>query len=209
VNDLLAEQRRYYAARAPEYDDWWFRRRRYALDADTQATWDADVAEVERALDAVVGGSVLELAAGTGIWTRRLARGADRVVAVDANPEVLALNDAPVERVVADIFEWQPAEEFDLCFFGFWLSHVPDGHLDTFWALVRKALRPGGRVFLVDSGAGDPAHTSLSTVGVETRRLADGREFRIVKRYREPEDFPTLDLQETANGHFLYGGGVL
>jgi hypothetical protein len=32
VDRLLEEQRRYYHARAPEYDDWWFRRARYRLD---------------------------------------------------------------------------------------------------------------------------------------------------------------------------------
>jgi demethylmenaquinone methyltransferase/2-methoxy-6-polyprenyl-1,4-benzoquinol methylase len=211
MSDVLAEQRRYYAARAPEYDDWWFRRGRYALEADAQAQWDADVAEVEQALAPLVHGSVLELAAGTGIWTRHLARGADRVVAVDANPETLALNSAPAEHVVADIFDWRPTERFDLCFFGFWLSHVPDERFDEFWALVRSALRPGGRVFLVDSGAGDPAHTDPSGTGMETRRLADGREFRIVKRYWSPaklaERVPGLDVRVTANGAFLYGGG--
>ena len=61
---------------------------------------------------------------------------------------------------------------------------------------------------LHQNGAGDPVHAKLSDTGVETRRLADGREFKIVKRYRTPDDFPWLDLRETANGHFLYGGGV-
>ena len=32
VDRLLADQRRYYRERAPEYDDWWFRRAGYALD---------------------------------------------------------------------------------------------------------------------------------------------------------------------------------
>ena len=209
MSDLLAEQRRYYAARAPEYDDWWYRRGRYALDPETQAGWEADIAEVEHALAEVARGDVLELAAGTGIWTRALVRMADRVVALDANPETLALNTPEAEHVVADVFEWQPMEQFDLCFFGFWLSHVPDERLEEFWALVRKALRPGGRVFLIDNGAGDPAHASLSRTGVERRRLADGREFDIVKRYRGPEELPGLDVRITANGHFLYGGGVL
>jgi demethylmenaquinone methyltransferase/2-methoxy-6-polyprenyl-1,4-benzoquinol methylase len=208
VSHLLDEQRRYYAARAPEYEDWWYRRGRFELDADAKAAWDADVAEVERALAEVARGNVLELAAGTGTWTRQLVRHADRVVAVDANPEPLALNTPEAEHVVADIFKWEPAERFDFCFFGFWISHVPDDRLDEFWALVRRALVPGGRVFLIDNGAGDPAHTTLSDSGVETRRLADGREFRIVKRYRTSADFPWLDLRETANGHFLYGGGV-
>jgi SAM-dependent methyltransferase len=95
VERLLAEQRRYYSERAPEYDDWWFRRGGYALNAETAARWFADVSQLEAALDAFrPRGDVLELAAGTGIWTRRLLRLADRVTAVDAVPEVLELNRA-------------------------------------------------------------------------------------------------------------------
>jgi hypothetical protein len=47
VERLLSEQRRYYSARAPEYDDWWFRRARYRLDAESAEGWFADVAELE------------------------------------------------------------------------------------------------------------------------------------------------------------------
>jgi demethylmenaquinone methyltransferase/2-methoxy-6-polyprenyl-1,4-benzoquinol methylase len=218
---LLAEQRRYYAARAPEYDDWWFRRGRYALSAEAKARWDADVLEVEAALAAFrPEGRVLELAAGTGLWTRHLAQTASRLVAVDASEETLAVNrarvDGEVEYAVADLFAWKPPAEFDVCFFGFWLSHVPEARFDEFWRLVRSALRPGGRVFLVDSGAGDTAHTGVAAGGErELRQLADGREFAIVKRRWPPDELADrvrglgfeLALHETANGHFLYGAG--
>ena len=51
VERLVAEQR-YYRERAPEYDDWWFRRAGYALDAETEARWFADVRQLEAALEA-------------------------------------------------------------------------------------------------------------------------------------------------------------
>jgi demethylmenaquinone methyltransferase/2-methoxy-6-polyprenyl-1,4-benzoquinol methylase len=219
VTDLVGEQKRYYAERAPEYDDWWHRRGRYVLEPDALGRWRADVAEAEAALqDFASGGSVLELAAGTGIWTRQLVGLADRVVAVDANDETLALNTSEAELVRADVFEWEPAEPFDLVFFSFWLSHVPEERFDEFWSLVRAALAPGGRVFLVDSGAGDTAHTGTDQAnGEETRSLSDGRTFRIVKRRRRPDELAErvrpvgfeLDLHDTTNGHFLYGGGSL
>ena len=218
MSDLVAEQKRYYAERAPEYDDWWYRRGRYALDSDALARWQADAAEAEAALERFTsGGKALELAAGTGIWTRKLVRLADRVVAVDANAETLALNTSAAELVRADVFEWEPAERFDLVFFSFWLSHVPAWRFDEFWSLVRAALTPRGRVFLVDSGAGDTAYTGTAqSDGEETRSLADGRTFRIVKRRWRPDELAErvrplgfeLDLHDTANGHFLYGGGV-
>jgi demethylmenaquinone methyltransferase/2-methoxy-6-polyprenyl-1,4-benzoquinol methylase len=214
VSDLLGEQKRYYAERAPEYDDWWYRRGRYQLEADALARWQADVAELDAALEAFApGGSVLELAAGTGIWTRKLTRLAERVIAVDANAETLALNTAEAELVQADVFEWEPQEPVDDVFSSFWLSHVPEARFDEFWALVRSALRPGGRVFLIDSAptgrAGDDER--------QLRRLADGREFTIVKRYWQPEELAArvrplgfeLDLRVTANGSFVFGGGSL
>jgi len=220
VREVLAEQARYYAARAPEYDDWWFRRGRYAFEPGEQARWDADVAEAETALaDFGATGSVLELAAGTGLWTRQLARTASRLVAVDASEETLAVNrrrvDRDVEHVVADVFAWESPERFDLVFFSFWLSHVPAERFDGFWRTVRCALAPGGRVFLVDSGGVDPAQRDPGRGELQERTLSDGRTFTIVKRYWEPDELAErvrplgleLDLRATANGLFLVGGG--
>jgi demethylmenaquinone methyltransferase/2-methoxy-6-polyprenyl-1,4-benzoquinol methylase len=137
---------------------------------------------------------------------------------VDANAETLALNTTDAELVRADVFGWEPSERFDLVFFSFWLSHVPEERFDKFWSLVGAALVPGGRVFLVDSGAGDMAHTGTAQAdGEETRSLADGRTFRIVKRRWRPDELGErvrplgfeLDLRDTANGHFIHGGGSL
>lgn len=219
MSELLGEQKRYYAERAPEYDDWWYRRGRYELDPGALARWRADGAEAAAALESLGHQrSTLELAAGTGIWTRRLVEHADRVVAVDANAETLALNTPAAELVQADVFEWSAVEQFDLVFFSFWLSHVPEERFDEFWATVRDALATGGRVFLVDSGAGDTSHTGTNQADwEETRSLADGRTFRIVKRRWAPGELAErvrplgfeLVLRDTANGHFLYGSGAL
>ena len=151
MTDILATQKRYYSERAPEYDDWWFRRGRYELEADDKARWDADVAEVEQALAAFdPRGDVLELATGTGLWTRHLARTADSVVAVDSSREVLELNavrtGGNVEYVLADVFDWRPEAQFDVCFFGFWHSHVPEERLDEFWSFVKRRTSNGSRV---------------------------------------------------------------
>ena len=213
MSDVLAEQKRYYAERAPEYDDWWYRRGRYTRDAEHERRWLRDVAELEERLRTFAPrGDILELAAGTGIWTRRLVPTANRVVAVDANAETLALNTPAADLVVADIFSWIPPRQFDLVFFSFWLSHVPEEQFAEFWALVRSALRPDGRVFLIDSGppgiAGDG--------DLQVRQLADGREFTIVKRFWQPIELAErvgglgfeLDLALTSNGLFLHGGSA-
>ncbi|HEX6701828.1 MAG TPA: LuxR C-terminal-related transcriptional regulator [Gaiellaceae bacterium] len=221
VERLLAEQRRYYGERAPEYDDWWSRRARYHLDAESAEGWFADVAELEAELERFAPrGDVLELAAGTGNWTRRLVRHADRVTAVDAVPEVLELNraklGAAVDFVLADVFAWEPSRAFDVCFFGFWLSHVPSRRFEAFWQLVDRALKPDGRVFLVDNAhLGDPRHTVSASGEVVRRSLSDGREFDIVKRFWTPAELERelaalgwqLNADATANGHFVFASG--
>ena len=124
---LLDEQIEYYRARAAEYDDWFYRRDRYDRGEEHRQQWFAEAQEVRDALaTAAPSGNALELACGTGVWTRELLRSASRVVAVDASPEVVEINrrcvgEAPVEYVLADIFDWEPTSRFDFVFFGFWL----------------------------------------------------------------------------------------
>ena len=64
----------------------------------------------------------------------------------------IARGRAPDARFVeADIFNWEPDDTYDVVFFSFWLSHVPQDRFEWFWSLVDRALVPGGRVFLIDN----------------------------------------------------------
>jgi len=206
TGEVLAEQVAYYRARAAEYDDWWERRRGYDLGEQANRAWRVDAALLRDALDGFAPrGQVLELAAGTGIWTGELLRHADRVLAVDAAPEALAVNRAkhdgsPVSYVVADLFSWAPPRRFDAVCFTFWLSHVPAARWARFWALVDRALAPGGRVWFCDNAHPEHAvahgpHPYQGRVSRpqqagerRQRRLQDGRAFRIVKRYWHPQE---------------------
>ena len=192
---LLAEQIAYYRARAPEYDEWFLRQGRYDRGEEHRRLWFGELGAIEAALaEARPAGDVLELACGTGIWTRILARTATRMTAVDASSEVLAINAARpdtknVTFVEADLFRWAPTTTYDFVFFGFWLSHVPDERFDAFWMMVRNALRPTGTAFFVDSLATSSVTSpdqQIETGGTVERRLNDGRTFRIVKIFHEP-----------------------
>lgn len=216
---LLDEMIAYYRARASEYDEWWERRGRYNRGERWNARWFAEQDEVRQALDDFCpAGRVLELAAGTGIWTRELVRHADEVTAVDASPEVLALNRArigngQVRYVEHDLFTWEPDGLYDAVFFGFWLSHVPRRRFAAFWDLVVRSLAPRGRIFFVDSRDYDVAdRTSVPAEDLTTRQLNDGREFTIVKRFygaRELESaLQPLGIRaavRTTPSFFVYG----
>ena len=221
--DLLDEQVAYYRARAAEYDEWFLRQGRYDRGPGHRAQWCEEVALVEAALhEALPGGEVLELACGTGLWTRHLAEKHSRVVAVDASPEAITINRSRVssdvvEYVVADLFSWvPPSRQFDAVFFAFWLSHVPPARFETFWERVRAALKPGGTVFFVDSLLEQAStardHDQIDASGVVQRRLNDGREFRIVKVFYEPASLQRQLLDcgwrgwvRSSGRFFLYG----
>ena len=95
ADSVLDHQLAYYRARAREYDDWWFRTGRYDRGPEANARWFAEVAELEAVVERFdPRGEVLELACGTGLWTKRLVGVADHLTAVDAAPEVLELNRA-------------------------------------------------------------------------------------------------------------------
>ena len=223
---LLQDQIDYYRARAGEYDEWWFRTGRHDRGPELNARWRADVAAVEHALDswldATRPASVLELACGTGLFTRRIAPKVARLTAVDASPEVLAINRtrvaAPnVNYVEADLFAWRPPERYQAVFFSFWLSHVPEERFAPFWRSVSAALAPGGAAYLIDSAfdatSGAKDHVSPDRdSGIVTRRLNDGREFRIVKLFYTPDTLSArlaaagfaADIRQTER-YFIYG----
>jgi demethylmenaquinone methyltransferase/2-methoxy-6-polyprenyl-1,4-benzoquinol methylase len=205
IGGLLAEQVRYYRARAGEYDDWWFRRGRYDRGREANARWFAEAAQVQAAFDRFApAGEVVELACGTGLWTERLVAHANRVTAIDSSPEAIelarervgeapAIGKAPVEYVQADLFAWEAERLHDVCCFAFWLSHVPEERFASFWGKVRRALKPDGRVFFVDSAPSERASAAdhkLQADGEQTmlRRLADGSEYRIVKHWFRPAE---------------------
>lgn len=227
-NDILAEMAQYYRDRAPEYDEWFARQGRYDQGEAANAAWFADVAEAFAAFDAVgFTGEVLELAPGTGIWTERLLRTVDALTAIDIAPEMVAQNEAKVGKgrvryLLADLFAWQPDRQYDGVCFCFWISHVPEEQLDSFLHTVAAALKPGGKLFFIDSHPRikpkQPSATQLPPEPgsqVLTRTLNDGRAYRIVKNFLDPHALAArcaaagLEVRVHETPHaFIYGTGV-
>jgi demethylmenaquinone methyltransferase/2-methoxy-6-polyprenyl-1,4-benzoquinol methylase len=188
---VLAAQREYYELRAPDYAD-------VARPSDRRHRGEMPGELVRDLIERLeVAGDVLELACGSGGFTRELVRHAPSLTALDGSPTMLQINQrvvdasASVEYICADLFEWTPPRQFDLIFFGFWLSHVPPTHFDSFWSMVRTALKPGGRVAFVDEddrAKGHEVALSEGDVPTATRTLSDGQSFDIVKVFWKPSE---------------------
>lgn len=217
----------YYEARAAEYDDWYLRRGRYAHGPAQDAAWRAELDAATAWLDDLAfRGEIVELAAGTGWWTVRLAtRGA--LQACDATPgplerarDRLAAQGLRAHLHVRDAWA-APDRVVDALFTGFWLSHVPRPRLAAFLALARGWLRPGGRYAVIDS-LPDPSSGTVDRrpppgPDLSRRRLADGREFTIPKVHYTPDElevalheagFVGVDVRTTGRFFLLAGAAA-
>ncbi|HEY7132818.1 MAG TPA: class I SAM-dependent methyltransferase [Candidatus Limnocylindrales bacterium] len=211
----------YYEARAPEYDDWYLRRGRYEHGPIHDAAWNAELDAAGRWLDGLsMGGRIVELATGTGWWSPLLA-GKGELWCFDAAP-------APLERArqrllahglrahlhVRDAWAEPDGDPAGALFAGFWLSHVERDRTAAFLDLAGRWLAPGGRVAFIDSlpdpQSGAVDHDHVATDDRSLRRLADGREFTVVKVHRTADEVADAlraagfaDVAVTTTGRFF------
>lgn len=141
------------------------------------------------------GHTVLELACGTGFWTRLIADVADRVVATDINAEMIAmarLRALPADKVelrVADAYDLpQGLGDFTAVFIGFWWSHVKREDQEKFLAQLKAKVGKDILVVLLDDayveGSSDTvARTDQEGNTYQIRMAPDGERYEIPKTY--------------------------
>ncbi|HEY7341794.1 MAG TPA: class I SAM-dependent methyltransferase [Ktedonobacterales bacterium] len=211
---VLQEQVRYYRERAAEYAA--------TVLSDDDATVDSLAQELRAWPPNIMRRlapceQALELACGTGIWTRYLLTVARHILAVDASHEMLALNrakvaDARVRYQLVDLFAWETEAPVDLAFAALWLSHVPSERLPPMLLALRRAVRPGGQLCIIDEPDTSPVRPPVAeNPDLELRELRDGRQFQIVKIYRSPQHLKALCIDAgftqvtTIPGTYFFG----
>jgi len=218
--DLDAAMVDYYTARAGEYDDWYLRRGRYERGPIHDAAWNAELDAAGGWLDRLpIGGRIVELAAGTGWWSPLLASKGElwlydaAEAPLERARERLVAHNLRAHIHVRDAWAAPEGEPADAVFAGFWLSHVPRDRTGAFLETARRWLRPGGRLAIIDS-LPDPqsgaADHPPSTGDLAVRRLADSREFTIVKVHRSADEIETAlaaagyeSIEITTTGRFF------
>jgi protein-L-isoaspartate O-methyltransferase len=189
----------YYADRAAEYDEVYRKPERQD-----------DLGRLKQLLPPLVTGRrVLEVAAGTGYWTQVLATTAAGIVATDVNAETIAIaaqrgySPAPVALRTADAYQLHTVPgEFDLVFCGFWWSHIARADVPRFLAGVRARTGSGTALVLVDNRYVPGSNTPISRTRpdgdtYQRRRLADGREYEVLKNFPSREQL-AADLEPVA-----------
>jgi len=167
--------RAYYERRAPEYDDWWLGRGRYAgLD---RPGWHDEVEQLIGVLAGLPPARVLDVACGTGFLTRHL-RG--EVTGLDQSAsmlEITASRGAGIRTVQGDAVPLPFADgAFDRVLTGHFYGHLLTEERVAFLAAARRV---AGELVVVDSAErdGQPAEQW------QERILNDGSSHRVYKRF--------------------------
>jgi SAM-dependent methyltransferase len=188
--EVGADQIAYYRVRAPWFDDVYTCSGDYDRGPEANDRWRADLSEIEQALIASsLGGSCVELGAGTGYWSERVVEHVEHLWALDAVPEVLDIARGrlrpfgdKVTFEVVDLWRWRPTRVWDCALACFFFEHVPDEVFGDLLTTLHEALRPGGTVFVAEAAA----HSDEPQV--EMRRVVDSV-FHVVERRRTNEEF--------------------
>ena len=180
----------YYARRASEYERVYEKPERQA-DLLTLA---------EMLSNAFAGQSVLEVACGTGYWTRFIARTARNILATDINPETLNIarqkdfGFCNVTLQECDAYSLvNIRQQFEAGFNGFWWSHIPLQKITEFLESFNARLCSGARVIMIDNSYVTGSSTPISRRDengntFQLRRLQDGSEHEVLKNFPSAED---------------------
>jgi ubiquinone/menaquinone biosynthesis C-methylase UbiE len=107
-------------------------------------------------LDAGRGKTLLDLACGNGMLTRRLAERFDRITAVDFSGPLLATarrdyHHPRIEYILGDVLAFEfPESAFDCVLMYAALQYFSPAQAKQLLAGIRKALKPSGRILLGD-----------------------------------------------------------
>jgi len=184
----------YYSERAYEYDKTYLRPERQK-----------DIKKLHKLLKKLLSGHiVLEVACGTGYWTKTIVPVSKFITAVDINNKVLQIaknRKIPSDKVIFvqdDVYSLNKIQNnFSAGFAGFWWSHVLKSKLKGFLALFQSKLQSDALVVFIDNLRVKGSSTPIIRIDndgntYQIRKLEDGREYEILK------NFPTKkEIRET------------
>ena len=194
----------YYNDRAPVYD-------RVYQYPERQA----DLRFLEKYVPRQLFGlNVLEIAAGTGYWTRFISETAQSILATDLSLEALEeLKNRKlpgnVSIMALDAYKLEDIlHVFNGAFAGLWLSHVPKQRRREFVRGLHRNLIPGATILFIDNSAAQLERlpiTDRDPFGntYQNRVLDNGTSYKILKNFPSHEELLEIVKDVGDDAHYI------
>ncbi len=147
---------------------------------------------------------VLEIACGTGYWTKIISSVAKSITATDINNEVLKIAKNKLIKLKKVTFIQDDSYSlnkirgnFTAGFACSWWSHILVSKLNDFFNVFHSRLQPGALVIFIDNYYIAGSSIPISRIDNEgntyqIRKLQDGREYEILKNFPTRETFDEI-----------------
>lgn len=163
-----------------------------------------DTAALQEVIRESCSGTLLDVPCGTAFWLPAYSSSVDRVVLIDQSERMLAKARSRATDLGLDArctflhgnvltHPWNP-DEFDTMLVGFFLSHTDKSDEEAFFGQIRRGLKRGGSVVILDSIWNAQRAQSKPKEAIVRRSSKDGRRFDVYKRHFEASDI--LEMTE-------------
>ncbi len=208
----------YYNDRAKEYDAIFSGGGPASCKPDV---YKKDIAKLQEMLSKFGNGNVIDIGCGTGFWLQYYYMNCEKFTFLDISPNMLQkckyraeyynlLNQSAF--IQEDILKWNVSADvngnnkvytnnkeevstlqaYDCVFSGFVLGHFMTAQEELFFKKVKQLLKPGGKIFLIDNTWSKWRAKDEHKEDIEKRKLSDGREYLIYKKYFTKEEIQDI-----------------
>ena len=197
VKEMMME---YYDERAEEYDEIYEGKGPATCSREVYAI---DIEGIGKFAESFGTGNLLDIACGSGYWLKLFYNKCSTFTFLDQSEQMLKLCRKKAENfevieissfIKSDILDYSFEEtvKFDCALIGFLLGHFTIAQEEIFFKKLKRLLRPGAEILIIDSTWNKGRAKTLHKEDVVERRLNDGRTFKIYKKYFDEEDLPAL-----------------
>lgn len=194
IASVEKEMMQYYDERAKEYDLIYSGKGPASLKEDS---YFRDVEKVSSIVQRYGNGRIIDIACGTGYWFPKYATNCTDFTFVDQSKEMLeecrkrVISQCYINKakfVQMNALDLVLDTKFDSAIIGFLLSHFTDKQERRFFSLLKDILSDNGTFLVLDSTWTDERKKVRTKEEIQERKLNDGRQFKIYKKYFDEND---------------------
>jgi len=157
---------------------------------------------------------VLEIACGTGYWTKIISKTADSILATDINDAVISLArskeyfTSKIKFQLVDIFNLPGTTKHESLFGGFIWSHIKLQELVRFIDTINCQVKPGSSIVFMDNNFVEGSNLPLTDMDnfsntYQTRQLENGTMHKVLKNFPTEDFIKQLLTDKAKNIEFI------